>query len=195
MRNKKVDTLVKLSLLAAISLVLAVWVPKFPIFPATPFLEYDFADVPILIGTFMFGPVSGLALTAVVAVLQWLLASQASGWIGALMHFFATGAMVVVAGSIYKSKHTLKGAIIALILGALTRIVAMVPLNLVMTPLFMGNMPYVDAQQVVLTLMPTIIAFNAIIAFGNSTITFFLYKSVSKVLKIDFIAKRHQKSK
>ncbi|MCH5278409.1 MAG: ECF transporter S component [Christensenellaceae bacterium] len=186
MNKQRIDLLVKLGLLAAISLVL-VFTLKFSIFPAVAFLEYDFADVPILIATFMFGPLSGLALTAVVSVLQWLLASQAGGWIGAIMHFLSTGAMVLVAGNIYKRMHNLKGAILSLLLGASTMVAVMIPLNLLVTPLYLANMPYSDAQTIVWGLMPFIIAFNAIKAFGNAIITFILYKQVSKVLKIEFI--------
>lgn len=188
MNKQRIDRLVKLGLMAAISLVL-VFTLKFSIFPAVAFLEYDFADVPILIATFMFGPLSGLALTAVVSVLQWLLASQASGWIGAMMHFLATGAMVIVAGNIYKRVHNIKGAILSLLLGAATMVAVMIPLNILVTPLFLANMPYSDAQAVVWGLMPFIVAFNAIKAFGNAIITFVLYKQVSKVLKIEFIKK------
>ena len=89
--NKQaIDRTVKLGLLAAISILL-VYLIHFPIFPAASYLEYDMADVPILIGTFLFGPLWGLLLTAVVSVLQWVLVSPASGWVGALMHFCATG--------------------------------------------------------------------------------------------------------
>lgn len=178
----RVERLVKLALLSAMSLILAVWVPKFPVIPTVPFLEYDFADVPILIGTFMFGPVSGLAITAIVSLLQAAIAAS-TGFIGAAMHFFATGAMVLAAGSVYKKFHTLKGAIVALVIGALTMTAVMIPLNLLLTPLFLGTMEYSEARKVVWGLMPSIIAFNAIKAFGNSAITFALYKSISKVLK------------
>ena len=89
--NKQaIDRTVKLGLLAAISILL-VYLIHFPIFPAASYLEYDMADVPILIGTFLFGPLWGLLLTAVVSVLQWVLVSPASGLVGALMHFCATG--------------------------------------------------------------------------------------------------------
>ena len=67
-----VDRLVKLGMLTALSIIL-VYAIHFPIFPAASFLEYDMADVPILIGTFLYGPWWGLALTATVSLLQWLL--------------------------------------------------------------------------------------------------------------------------
>lgn len=90
MRNKRVEKLVKLALLCAMSLVL-MYVVRFPLIPSLPFLEYDMADVPILIGAFMFGPLEGLLLTAVVSLLQALTVSAGSGWVGCAMHFFATG--------------------------------------------------------------------------------------------------------
>ena len=109
MRNKNaIDRMVKLGLLTALSILL-VYLIHFPIFPSASYLEYDMADVPILIGTFLFGPWWGLLLTAVVSVLQWVLVSPASGWVGAIMHFFATGSCVLVAGLLYEKlkKNTL----------------------------------------------------------------------------------------
>lgn len=193
MNNNKnrIDRLVKLALLAAISLVL-VFFAKFPIFPAAAFLEYDFADVPILIGTFMFGPVAGLALTAVVSVLQWLFASPASGWVGALMHVLATGSFVVIAGTIYSKMHTLKGAVISLICGLITMIAVTIPLNILISPVYFimyAGMTYSAGQSTVISMLGVFIAFNAIKAAGNALLTFLLYKSVSKVLKIELVRK------
>ncbi|HAA37600.1 MAG TPA: hypothetical protein DCE00_01870 [Firmicutes bacterium] len=98
MKNN-VRQMVNLAMLAALS-VLLVYLVRFPIFPSAPFLEYDMADVPILIGTFLFGPWSGLILTIVVSLLQAATVSAGSGWIGALMHIVATGAFFLVGGSI-----------------------------------------------------------------------------------------------
>ncbi len=44
-----------MSMLAAMSIMLVMLV-HFSIIPAAPFLEYDPADIPILIGSFLFGP-------------------------------------------------------------------------------------------------------------------------------------------
>lgn len=172
--------LVHLGLLAAMSILL-VWFIRVPIFPTAAFLEYDMADVPILIGTFMYGPLWGLLLTAVVSILQWVLVSQASTWIGALMHLCATGSFVLVAGLIYAHKRTRGGAALALICGALTMVLMMIPLNLVFTVRFQG----VPRQVVVDMLAPIIIPFNAIKAGLNGGLTFILYKSVAKILRLE----------
>lgn len=173
------NRLVKLGMLTALSILL-VFLIHFPIFPSATYLEYDMADVPILIGAFLFGPWWGLLLTAAVSVLQWLLVSPASGWVGAIMHFFATGSCVLVAGLIYRSHRTRGGAVVALIAGAITQILMMIPLNLIFTVHFNGA-----PQEVVVAMLPTvIIPFNAIKAGGNAFLTFLLYKSVGKLLRL-----------
>lgn len=64
--NPKLGRLAKLGLLAALSIVLVFFI-HFPIFPTAKFLEYDPADIPIMIATFAFGPWYGLMTTIVVA--------------------------------------------------------------------------------------------------------------------------------
>ncbi|MGL4282957.1 ECF transporter S component [Eubacterium aggregans] len=178
--SHKTRFLVQMAVLAAMS-VLLVYLIHFPIFPAAPFLEYDPADIPILIGTFMFGPVGGLIITAVACVLQGVTVSSASGIIGILMHFFATGSFVLVAGNIYKKNRTRKGAVIALVACALTMTITMLLWNIVMTPIFMGT----PREAVLAMILPVILPFNLIKAGANAVITFFVYKSVSKVLGME----------
>lgn len=172
--------LTRTSLLAALSLILVYFV-HFPIFPAAPFLEYDMADVPILIGTFMFGPVSGLLLTAVVSVLQWLLISPAGGWVGAAMHFFATGTFVLTAGLLYRGFHSRVGAAFGLAFGSIAMILVMIPLNYIFTVNFYGTPKEVLDQMI----WPVLVPFNTVKAGANSVLTFLLYKSVSKLFKFE----------
>ena len=87
-------------MLVAIAVVL-VYLIHFPILPMLPFMEYDPADVPIMIGTFAFGPLAGIVLTAVTCLVQGLTVSASSGVYGIIMHFVATGTYVLVAGLIY----------------------------------------------------------------------------------------------
>ena len=64
---------------------------------------------------------------------------------------------------------------------ALAMVVVMFFANLIVTPMFMAQ--FGVTREVVLTLMPFILAFNAIKAGINSTITFFLYKRISKFIR------------
>ena len=169
--------LTTLAMLAAISIVL-VAVIHFPLLPAAPWMEYDPADIPIFIGTFLFGPWVGLGLTAVVSILQGVTVSAAAGPIGVLMHFLATGSFVVVAGLIYQKNKNHKGAVAALIAGVLVQTAVMVGCNLVFTPIFMGQ----PMERVVAMLLPVIIPFNLLKAGINALITHFVYKPISKVV-------------
>lgn len=177
MNDKRVNLLVKKGLLCALSLVL-MYLVRFPLFPAAPYLEYDMADVPILIGTFMYGPGTGLIITAVVSILQWLLVSPASGWVGGLMHFLATGGFVIAAGLIYRAKHTRGGAVLALMVGTVVMTALMVPLNLYFTVHYNG-MPL---EAVKALIWPIIIPFNLCKGVINSVVTFLLYKRAGRVL-------------
>ena len=179
MRSKQIQWLVKMALLTALSLVL-MYVVRFPIFPAAAYLEYDMADVPILIGTFMYGPGAGLLLTGVVSLLQWLLVSPQSGWVGGLMHFLATGGFVLVAGFLYQHKHTRKGAVLSLLLGTLTMTALMVPLNLWLTVHYNGA----PLEAVQAMIWPIIIPFNLIKGGVNAIVTFLVYKKAGKFLRI-----------
>ena len=182
-----VDRMVKLGMLTALSIIL-VYAIHFPIFPAASYLEYDMADVPILIGTFLYGPWWGLALTAVVSLLQWLLVSPQSLWVGAVMHFFATGSYVVAAGLIYSKNRTRTAAIFGMALGAILQTLMMIPMNLIFTVHFFGV-----PKETVIALLPTaIIPFNAIKTVANSIITFLLYKRVAKLFEKNLIGQKRQ---
>ena len=173
-KNRRISTrqLVSMAMLGAISIVL-VAVIHFPLIPAAAFLEYDPADIPILICAFAYGPLAGLLLTVVVCFIQGFTVSARSGIIGIVMHIFATGCCVLVTGNIYKRNKTRKTAVIALILGA------MVLMNMIFTPLFMGA----PLETVLALMIPAIIPFNVLKAGINGVITFFLYKSISHLMK------------
>lgn len=176
MNNKKTVRLAKMGMLVAISVVLAYFV-HFPIIPGLNFLEYDPADISIFIGTFAFGPLGGIALTVVTSLIQGLTVSAGSGAYGIIMHIIATGTFVLVAGNIYRTHKTRKGAMAALGAGIASWVVVMFFANLFITPLFMGV-----TREAVMQLMPLILLFNLIKAGVNSVITFFLYKRISGFL-------------
>ena len=174
--REKTVRLAKMGMLVAISIVLVYFI-HFPIFPAVAFLEYDPADISILIGTFAFGPLSGILLTVVTSVIQGVTVSAASGLYGIIMHVISTSVLVLVSGLIYKYNKTRKGAVIALLCGVAAMTLVMIGANMIITPLFMGV-----PRNIVWSLMPFIAGFNAIKAGINSVVTFLLYKRISGFL-------------
>ena len=163
-------------MLAAISVVL-VWLFHFPIFPAAPFLEYDPANIPILIGAFAYGPLAGILLTLATSLLQGLTVSAHSGVYGILMHILSTGTLVLAAGLCYRRCRTKPAALRGLFLGIAALVPVMLGANLLVTPLFMGV-----SREVVWSLMPVILGFNLLKAGINSAVTFLLYQRISPLL-------------
>ena len=185
--NPRTKKLAVMAMLVALSVVLVSLI-HFPIFAPVASLEYDPADIPILVGTFAYGPVAGLVLTVVASLIQGFTVSAHSGVMGIAMHIFATSTLVLVAGSIYKVRHTKGGAVLALLCGTLAMTAAMLIFNHFLTPYFItpdvadtaavaANRAYVDTL-----LFPFIAPFNLIKAGANSTITFLVYKVVSKYI-------------
>ena len=174
-RTQKVRKLAVMAMLVAVSVVL-VYLVHFPIFPAAPFLEYDPADIPILIGAFAYGPLAGILLTVVSAVIQGLTVSAHSGLYGIIMHIIATSVLVLVSSGIYRMRHSRKGAIVGLILGVLSMGLVMMPTNHVITPLFMA----VPVDVVDALLLPVILPFNLLKAGVNALVTFLVYKTISR---------------
>ena len=58
--NERTSKLVKISLLSAIALILRYI--EFPIIPAFSWLQFDFSDVPAMLGAFGFGPIAGVII-------------------------------------------------------------------------------------------------------------------------------------
>ena len=172
----KILKMVQMAMLIAISLVLIMLI-RFPLFPSAAFLQYDMADVPVLVGTLLFGPLSGLLILLIEAFLQAFLLGG-DGWVGFLMHFIASGALVLIAGLFYKKWHSVKGIAVGLIIGSIGATLLMIPLNYIFTVHFYG----VPLDAVNQLMLPAIIPFNIIKAGVNSVITAGVYLPLNRYL-------------
>ena len=92
---------VRIALLCAISVIMVCLV-RFPLIPGVTFLEYDPADICLLLAALSYGTVYGLLATAAVSVIQGLTVSAASGIIGIVMHIIATGTFAAVTSLTFK---------------------------------------------------------------------------------------------
>ena len=171
-----VKLIAKMGMMAAIACVLGLF--RFPILPMVPFLTYDFADIPIIISAFAFGPVAGLLITVVVSFIQAFLLGGDQLY-GFIMHILASGAFVIVASLIYKGHKTKKMAIVSLIAATLVMIVVMGAANYFVTPYYYGG---AAMKEAVVQLMPFILLFNLIKGVANSVITLLVYKRISPFL-------------
>lgn len=178
MNSKKVLRTAIMAMLTALSIV-SLYVIRMPLIPAAPFLEYDAADIPVLIGSMLLGPVSGIVTLLAVCLIQALTVSASSGWIGFVMHFIASSVLVLIASLIYKRKQTTASLVVGLIVGSIAMTAVMIPLNLIFTGIFLGA----GTQTVVQMLIPAIIPFNLLKAGINSAVTFAVFTPIKSILK------------
>jgi riboflavin transporter FmnP len=176
--NKKVIRTAIMAMLTALSIV-SLYVIRMPLIPAAPFLEYDAADIPVLIGSMLLGPVSGIITLLAVCLIQALTVSASSGWIGFVMHFVASSVLVLIASLIYKRKQTTANLVLGLVIGSIAMTAVMIPLNLIFTGIFLGA----GTQTVIGMLMPAIIPFNLLKAGINSAVTFAVFTPIKSILK------------
>lgn len=174
MNTKK---LVRVSLLCAISVVLVYFI-HFPLIPSAPFLEYDPADISIIITGLAYGPGWGFLATLIVSVIQGITVSAGSGWIGIVMHIISTGVFVLTVSIIHKKTRKL---IPSLVSGTIAMVAVMIPVNLVFTGIFMGT----GVMTVVNMLIPVIIPFNLLKAGINAAVAGILFKRITKFTSID----------
>lgn len=170
-----------LGMMAAISVVLVFL--HFPIFPAAPWLELDFADTPIIICSVLFGSLPALSVLFVASAIQAFMLGGSGLW-GFIMHFVASGAMVLAVGLISRRSAKPRKLIPALVVGILAMTAIMIPMNYLITPLNSG-MGYTEtAMELISSMMlPIIIPFNLIKATCNCVIAGLLIKALEPVMR------------
>ena len=147
--------------------------------PVMLWLSYEPKDVLLTIGAFLLGPIEGIVMTVVVALLELVTISN-TGLIGFVMNVFSSCLFVCTASIIYHRKRTLAGALIGLICGALLTTGGMILWNYLITPLYMAN---TTREQVAGMLIPLFLPFNLLKSALNATLTMLLYKGVSSTLR------------
>lgn len=112
---------------------------SFPIFFTLPFIKLDLSDVPVVLGTYMLGPLWGVAIAFVKIALNFVLNGTTTVGIGELANLLFTLAYILPAGIIYRYRRTKKGAVFSLIAGTLIASVAAVVLDwLVVFPFYIS---------------------------------------------------------
>ena len=171
--------MVTLAMLCTIGIVSAFFI-EIPLLPAAPHLKYAPAVIPILIGTLLYGPISGIIMTIVVSTIQSMMHGS-GGVIGLVMNLASTGILVAIVGIYYsRSSKKLPQMVIAMIVGTIIMVLCMIPMNLIFTPIFL---PQVPREAIIGNIIPVIIPFNLLNAGINCLVGGVLYKSLEKILK------------
>ncbi len=170
---KKLATLAMITCLAYVVMLVSKLMPS-----VYGFLDFDFKDVVICIGGFVYGPAAAAAVSLVVAFIEMITISTTGPW-GFLMNFLATASFCCTACFIYKKHHTMKGAVIGLILGVIVLVCVMLLWNYLVTPIYQE----VPREAIVDMLLPVFLPFNAVKGGMNLAATLLLYKPVVTALR------------
>lgn len=209
-RKVLINKISKIGILSALAYIL--YLIKFPlpaIFPE--FLEVNFSMLPIIIAAFMLGPWEAVIILIVRCLLKLPLSSTSC--IGELADLIIGVVTVIPSGYIYRRLHSRKGGVISLVVAFVSWIVAallsnwLISIPLYIKVLFGGNVsiivkacenviPSINASNYMgKYLLFAALPFNGMIAFAVCGVTFFVYKSVSKIFKEDFFKTREKSTR
>ena len=148
------------------------------------FLTYDLKDAFITIAALFLGPVSGVVISVIVALLEFITVSD-TGPYGLIMNVLSSTVFSCIPALIYKHKRMLSGAILGLIISCVCTVSVMMIANLMITPYYMNV-----TTEAVVALIPTLLLpFNAIKSALNASLVLLLYKPITKALKASRLIK------
>lgn len=192
-KNFKTATMVKISLLGAISFVFMALSFSLPIFPS--FLKFDISDVPSLIGGFALGPMAAVAIQLIKNVLNIVVIGSTTGGVGELSNFVIGSSFAVTASLFYKHHKGIKSAIISCILATvIMTLLGMFSNYFVMLPLYSKFIPIEKIVQMGSVINPAIKDTFSLVLYGImpfnifkgtviSLLTMLIYKKISVLLK------------
>ena len=190
--TKRTRALTGTAMLAAVATILMYMEFPIPIMPG--FIKMDISELPALIASFAYGPLSGIAVCLIKNLIKLLSTSTAA--VGELFNFVMGALFVGVAGIVYKKNKTRKGAIIGAVAGALIMALVSLPYNyFVVYPAYvvMYHLPleaiigmYQAINPNVNGLLACLITFNVPFTFVkgmvDALLCFLIYKPLSPIL-------------
>ncbi len=172
-KSDKVRTLVAVGMFSALAYVCCVMFH----FKAS-FLTFDLKDAVMTVGAMMFGPLYGLAMAVIVALIEMVTISDTS-YYGLIMNIISSVCYVCISSGIYCRRRTMTGAVVGVVSAVVGTTAVMMVANYFITPLFMQ----VGSAEVVALIPTLLLPFNLTKAVFNSAIVFVLYTPVSTAVR------------
>ncbi len=178
MIDKRTRKIVVIGILAALAWIISQF--SFPLLPWAPFLKIDFSDIPVVLGMYIFGPLSGIAIAAVRSLLSYVMTGGEAGFpIGDTAAFIATLSYTLpVYYTIRNRAANMKTVLMASSVGTVSLTTVLALLNwLVIAPLYIYVMGFsVGPMREYLTI--SVIPFNLLKGAFVSIIFFALYSKL-----------------
>lgn len=192
--TRKIAFVGMFSALAAVLMLFEIPLPFAP-----SFYKLDASELPILVGTFAFGPAAGVMMEFIKILLKLVMKGTSTAFVGDLANFAVGCSLIIPASVIYSFKKTKKTAIVACIAGTLILTIFGTAFNAVyLLPAFaklygmpmsvlldMGVKvnPLVKEGSVVSFVIACVAPLNLIKGTGVSLLTLLIYKPLSPILK------------
>ena len=164
------------------------------------FLDFKLSDIPILIGSFTLGPVSGGVIVVVEILIKLVVKGTSTMFVGELSDLVTSCAFAVTAGIIYKKHRTFKGALVAMAIGTAVEVTIAMLINwLVLVPfyvqVFFGGSwePLVGIMKPLFPactketfynfyLWASVLPFNLLRCLVAIVVTLLVYKRISRMI-------------
>ena len=187
--------LTMVGMFSAIAAILMIF--EFPLPFAPAFYKLDFSEIPVLITAFAFGPVAGVMVEFCKIVLNLLMDSTTTAFVGELANFMVGCSFILPASIIYLHKKNRKSAITGCIVGTICLTVFGTSFNAIyLVPKFaeLYGMPLDaiigmgTAINPAITDITTLVLFavaplNILKGVSVSVITMLVYKKLSRFMK------------
>lgn len=171
----------------------------FPLPFAPNFYKLDFSEIPVLIGTFAFGPAAGVMMEFLKILLKLLVVGTSTAFVGDLANFVVGCSFILPASVIYAFRKNKKSAVAACVTGTVILTVFGTAFNAVyLLPAFaelygmpldtilnMGTAvnPLVQEGDIVSFVAACVAPLNLIKGASVSVVTMLVYKPLSRIIK------------
>ena len=191
-RLRMLTTTAMLGALAGILMLI-----EFPLsFIAPSFYKIDLSEIPVLIGSFAFGPVQGIIIELIKILLHLIIKGTQTAFVGELGNFLIGCALAVPAGLIYKVRKTKKAALIGMSVSTLFMAIVGVFLNaFLLIPTYaaafhvtedtivgMGHAIFPVVNDIFTLCVFCVLPFNLLKGIIVSTTVAFIYKPLAKII-------------
>lgn len=186
-----------IGMFSAIAMILQLF--DFPLPFAPGFYKLDFSELPILIGTFAFGPTAGVMMEFVKTLLKLCVKGTSTAFVGDLANFVVGCSFILPASLVYAFRKTKRNAVIGCVVGTLFMTVFGTAFNAVyLLPAFsalfhmsmedilaMGRAinPLMKEGSIVSFVAACVAPMNLIKGGSVSLVTLLIYKPLSPILK------------
>ena len=197
MKTKKLNVkkIALIGMLGALGGILMMFKTPLPFMP--PFMDFDLAALPEIIGGFALGPLAAVMIVAVKLIVKLAILGTSTAFVGELSNFIVSCAYVLPAIWIYdhhkEKKSALKGMVVGTVICTLTAVISNVYMII---PFYVNMMGWsldtiISMCHAVCPLVNNIwtlalfgvVPFNLIKCGITSVITFIVYKKISTPLK------------